>query len=64
MERGRMMVLHAVAIGGALYAGMRFGLKQSCAVAEDRSILIASLVLAYMVVFGHAMPGRINPNLA
>lgn len=57
------MVVHSVVIGVALYAVMVFLLKQSPTVAENRSILIASAVLIYMVVFGHGLPGRVNPQL-
>ena len=40
-----------------------YGLKQSAHVAEDRSVLIASLVLVYMVLFGHGLPTKINKNI-
>jgi hypothetical protein len=62
-ERGLTMVIHSVVIGIALYAVMLLLLKQSPAVAENRSILIASAVLIYMIVFGHGLPGRVNPQL-
>jgi hypothetical protein len=42
---------------------MVFLLQQSPAVAENRSILIASAVLIYMIVFGHGLPGRMNSQL-
>ena len=57
------MVVHSVVIGVALYAIMTLMLKQSPAVAENRSICIAAAVLIYMIVFGHGMPGRINTQL-
>lgn len=57
------MVVHSVIIGVALYAIMTLLLKQSPAVAENRSICIAAAVLIYMIVFGHGLPGRINPQL-
>ena len=62
-ERGLTMVVHSVVIGVALYAMMVLILKQSPAVAENRSICIAAVVLLYMIVFGHRMPGRINSHL-
>jgi hypothetical protein len=62
-ERGLIMVVHSVVIGVALYALMTLLLKQSPAVAENRSILIASAVLIYMIVFGHGLPGRMNAQL-
>ena len=57
------MVVHSVVIGIALYAIMTLLLKQSPAVAENRSICISAAVLIYMIVFGHGLPGRINPQL-
>ena len=62
-ERGLTMLVHSVVIGITLYAVMVFLLKQSPAVAENRSILIASAVLIYMIVFGHGLPGRMNSQL-
>ena len=62
-ERGSTMVLHSVVIGIVLYAIMLLILKQSQAVAENRSICIAAAVLIYMIVFGHGLPGRVNPQL-
>lgn len=63
MESGRMMVLHSVAIGVVLYLFMIFILKQPQIVAENRSILIAALILAYMILFGHGLPVAINKQL-
>ena len=63
IERGLTMVVHSVIIGVALYAIMTLMLKQSPVVAENRSICIAAAVLIYMIVFGHGLPGRINPQL-
>jgi hypothetical protein len=60
MERGLTMVLHSVILGIILYAFMIFGLKQQSNVAENRSILIASCVLIYMIVFGHGLPMKVN----
>lgn len=57
------MLMHSVVIGVALYAFMLLVLKQSQAVAENRSICIAAAVLIYMIVFGHGLPGRVNPQL-
>jgi len=63
MERGIEMVLHSVIIGLILYMLMIFVLKQKEEVAENRSILIASVILIYMIVFGHGLPNKINKNL-
>ena len=60
MERGLMMLLHSVMIGIVLYVIMIFGLGQQQSVAENRSILIASVVLIYMILFGHGLPVQLN----
>lgn len=60
MERGLTMVLHSVIIGIILYFIMIFGLGQQTDVAENRSILIASGVLIYMILFGHGLPTKLN----
>ena len=63
MESGLMMLLHSVIIGIVLYVFMIFGLKQRPVVAENRSILLAALILIYMILFGHRLPGSINKDL-
>lgn len=63
MERGLVMLLHSLIIGLILFVLMRFALGQSVAVAEDRSVLLGAVVLVYMVLFGHRLPGAINRNL-
>jgi hypothetical protein len=63
MERGLEMVLHSVIIGVLLYLFMFYLLKQNQSVAENRSIVLAAIILIYMIVFGHGMPTSINKNL-
>ena len=63
MESGRMMLLHSIIIGLLLYVFMIFILEQKQSVAENRSILFASLILIYMILFGHGLPNSINENL-
>lgn len=63
MERGLMMALHSLLIGGLAYLLMVNGLKQSPRVAEDRSVLLGAVVLAYMVLFGHGLPTQINAKI-
>ena len=63
MESGLVMVLHSVIIGIILYFFMTLGLGQSKTVAENRSILIASGVLIYMILFGHGLPVKLNKNI-
>ena len=60
MERGLVMVLHSVIIGVILYVIMKFVLGQQANVAENRSILVAAVVLIYMILFGHGMPLKLN----
>ncbi len=63
MESGRMMLLHSVVIGIVLYLIMFYVLGQKQEVAENRSILLAALVLIYMILFGHGLPTSINKQL-
>lgn len=63
MEKGHMMVLHSAIIGILLYLFMFYGLRQKQVVAENRSIVLASFVLIYMIVFGHGLPTAINKDL-
>jgi hypothetical protein len=55
-----MMILHSIIIGIILFVFMIFGLGQQNEVAQRRSILIASFVLIYMILFGHRLPGKLN----
>jgi hypothetical protein len=63
MERGLEMLLHSIIIGVLLYLFMFYLLKQNQSVAENRSIVIAAIILIYMIAFGHGMPTSINKNL-
>jgi hypothetical protein len=63
MEKGRMMILHSAVIGILLYLFMVFVLGQNQIVAENRSILLAAMILMYMILFGHGLPTSINKNL-
>jgi ACR3 family arsenite efflux pump ArsB len=63
MESGRMMLMHSLIIGILLYLFMIFILGQKQVVAENRSILLAALILVYMILFGHGLPTSINKNL-
>jgi heme/copper-type cytochrome/quinol oxidase subunit 4 len=53
----------AVVIGIVLYLIMFYVLGQKQEVAENRSILLAALVLIYMILFGHGLPTSINKKL-
>jgi hypothetical protein len=63
MENGRMMVLHSVIIGVLLYLFMIFILCHNQFVADNRSILLAAMILIYMILFGHGLPTSINKKL-
>lgn len=63
MERGLIMLSHSIVIGIIIYIIMIKGTEQTQIVCENRSILIASLILVYMILFGHSLPTQLNPNL-
>ena len=42
---------------------MIFILGEKQIVAENRSIVLAALILIYMILFGHGLPTSINKNL-
>jgi hypothetical protein len=63
MEPWIMMLMHSVIIGFILFIIMFFVLGQKQIVAETRSVLLASLILAYMLLFGHGLPTSLNKNL-
>jgi hypothetical protein len=63
MESGFTMFIHSAIITVILYVIMKFLLKQSDMVAQDRSILIGALTLVYMILFGHSLPSHINKNI-
>jgi hypothetical protein len=63
MEGGFTMFIHSLIITVILYIIMKFILKQSDMVAQDRSILIGALILVYMILFGHGLPRHINKNI-
>ena len=63
MECGFTMFIHSAIITVILYVIMKFLLKQSEMVAQDRSILIGALTLVYMILFGHSLPTHINKNI-
>jgi hypothetical protein len=63
MESGLTMLLHAVIIGVVSYLVMVFGFSLAADRAENRSILIASVVLVYMILFGHGLPVKLNKKI-
>ena len=57
------MLFHGIVIALVLYLVMVFLLKQNCAVAENRSILMGAVIVIYMILFGHGLPGTLNKNI-
>jgi hypothetical protein len=62
MERGIIMLMHSFAIGLVGYIIMLYLLKLSPVKAENRSVILTSLLAIYMVLFGHGLP-RTNINI-
>jgi hypothetical protein len=56
-------VIHGIIFGIIAYFVMISLLKQDEHVAQDRSILLASVAIAYMVLFGHGLPTNVNKNI-
>jgi hypothetical protein len=42
---------------------MVFALGQNYMVAETRSVFLGGLVLLYMILYGHGLPGKVNKML-
>jgi hypothetical protein len=63
MESGLMMLLHSAVIVIVLFLIMFFALRQKYDVAMDRSLLIGSFALMYMLLFGHGLPVKINKTI-
>ena len=63
MESGFTMLIHSAIITTILYIIMKFILKQPEMISQNRSLLIGSLVLIYMILFGHGLPTHINKNI-
>jgi hypothetical protein len=63
MESATTMLMHSIVIGLMLYTVMVYLMNVSRTVAEDKSVFIACIALIYMLMFGHGLPTKINPNL-
>lgn len=63
MESPLTMVLHGFIIAIVIYLLLRFALGQADEVAQSRAILFGLLSASYMIVFGHGLPNKVNPNL-
>lgn len=62
-ERGLTMVLHSIVITLTIYTFFVYILKYTSSVAEDKSIFIGSMILSYMILFGHGLPTKINEKI-
>jgi hypothetical protein len=62
-ERGLMMLLHSAIISVIIFLAMRYALKKDIKNSENTSLLLGSIVLIYMLLFGHGLPNKINKNL-
>ena len=58
MERGLKMLLHSAVIAMVAYVVMVYVLGQSAMMAENRSLFLGAVALAYMLMFGHGLPKR------
>ena len=56
-------VTHGLIFGVISYFVMVNVLEQQQEVAVDRSILLTSVAIAYMVLFGHGLPNNVNKNI-
>jgi len=57
------MVLHSIVITAVLFVIMTMVFNQNREKALNRSILAGSIILIYMILYGHGMPTKINSNL-
>ena len=64
MSKNLEHILHASILGFLLYFIMTLFLGQNSNKACGRSIILASISLIYMIMYGHNFPpGRINSSL-
>ena len=55
-------VMHSAILVVVLFFVMK-AMGQPESMAMSRSVLIGALALSYMVMYGHKMPGSLNPRL-
>lgn len=63
MEGGLTMLWHSALIGLIFYLLFRFLFKTTSNKSINRSLLIGSAALIYMILFGHGLPTKINSNI-
>lgn len=50
------MLMHAGVMGLVAYLVIMYGLKKTASVAENQSLVFASVALIYMIMVGHKLP--------
>jgi len=64
MESGFSHVIHTLVMSIVFYVILVYVLKQSRDSSIDKSILLGTILLMYMILFGHHLPTNgINPNI-
>lgn len=63
MEPPHVMLLHTILFAIVSFLIMFFILGQSYTVAMNRTLILSSIVLIYMVLFGHGTPTKLNPGI-
>ena len=58
MENGLVMLQHAAIITIISYLILVYIMNQPRKIAGNRSLLIGSLALIYMILFGHGLPNK------
>jgi len=62
-ESASVMSFHGTMIGIVAFVVMRYVLNMDFESAETKSIALMSFSTLYMIMFGHKLPGDINPQL-
>jgi hypothetical protein len=63
MEGPLTMVVHGGLAALVLFLVMKYVLGQSNSKSLNRSVLAGCFTTSYMILFGHGLPNRLNPNL-
>ena len=64
MESGFSHIIHSLVMSIVFYVLLVYVLKHQYNSAVDKSILLGTVFLMYMILFGHHLPTNgINPNI-
>lgn len=63
MEGGLTMLWHSIIISLIFYVIFKYLVKTSYSKSINRSLLIGSVSLIYMILFGHKLPTKLNKNI-